>query len=89
MRSFILNENEMNELSKKQSTPFMVLSLDKVEENYRFLAKHLPRAKTCYAVKANPHDGILNAWLPSARTSMWPRPARWRCSRPLVSQVTA
>ena len=59
MRSFILNENEMNELSKKQSTPFMVLSLDKVEENYRFLAKHLPRAKTCYAVKANPHDGIL------------------------------
>ncbi len=59
MRSFILNENEMNELAKKQPTPFMVLSLDKVEENYRFLSRHLPRAKTCYAVKANPHDGIL------------------------------
>ncbi len=59
MRSFILNENEMNELARKQPTPFMVLSLDKVEENYRFLSRHLPRAKTCYAVKANPHDGIL------------------------------
>ena len=50
MRSFILNENEMNELAKRQPTPFLVLSVDKVAENYAFLRKHLPRAGIYYAM---------------------------------------
>ena len=59
MRSFILNENEMNELAKRQPTPFLVLSVDKVAENYAFLRKHLPRAGIYYAIKANPHPRAL------------------------------
>ena len=53
MRSFILNENEMNEMAKRQPTPFLVLSVDRVAENYAFLRKHLPRAGIYYAIKAN------------------------------------
>ena len=59
MRSFILNENEMNEMAKRQPTPFLVLSVDRVAENYAFLRKHLPRAGIYYAIKANPHPRVL------------------------------
>ena len=59
MRSFILSENEMNEMAKRQPTPFLVLSTDKAAENYAFLRKHLPRAGICYAMKANPHPEVL------------------------------
>lgn len=59
MRSFILNENEMNEMAKRQPTPFLMLSVDRVAENYAFLRKHLPRAGIYYAIKANPHPRVL------------------------------
>ena len=60
MRSFILNENEMNEMAKRQPTPFLMLSVDRVAENYAFLRKHLPRAGIYYAIKANPHPRVLD-----------------------------
>jgi len=59
MRSFRLTEQEMNGLAKRFPTPFLVASLDKVEENYRFMRKHMPRAGIYYAMKANPTPGIL------------------------------
>lgn len=86
MRSFILNENEMNELAKRQPTPFLVLSVDKVAENYAFLRKHLPRAGIYYAIKANPHSSASPR---SARTSTSPRPARWKCSMQPASTARA
>ena len=59
MKTFKLTEKEMNDLADKFPTPFLVASLDKIEENYRFLRKHLPRAKVFYAMKSNPTEGIL------------------------------
>lgn len=59
MNSFRLTEEEMNYLAEKYPTPFMVVSLDKVEENYSCLRKRLPRVKVFYAVKANPEPAVL------------------------------
>lgn len=59
MRSFLLSENEMNELCRRQETPFLVLSTNKAAENYAFLRKHLPRAGIYYAIKANPQPDVL------------------------------
>ena len=35
MKSFRLTEDEMSLLAEKYPTPFMVMSLDRVVENYR------------------------------------------------------
>ncbi len=59
MRSFLLSENEMNELCRRHETPFLVVSTAKVEENYEFLRRHLPHAGVYYAMKANPDPRIL------------------------------
>ena len=59
MRSFQLSNEEIKELAARHRTPFLVLSVDKVEENYFFLRQHLSRAKICYAMKANPDHRIL------------------------------
>lgn len=49
----------MNKLAERFPTPFLVASLDKVEENYRFMRRHLPKAGVYYAMKANPTPAIL------------------------------
>jgi len=59
MRSFVLNENEMNEILSHHASPFFVVSTAKVAENYEFLRKHLPHADVYYAMKANPAPAIL------------------------------
>ena len=59
MSSFRLTEQEMKDLAERIPTPFLVASLDKVEENYRFMRRHMPRAGIYYAMKANPTPGIL------------------------------
>ncbi len=59
MKSFRLTEEEMNYLADRYPTPFMVVSLDKVEENYRYLRQQLPRVKIFYAIKANSEPAIL------------------------------
>ena len=56
---FRLTEQEMKALAERIPTPFLVASLDQVEENYRFMRKHMPRAGIYYAMKANPTPGIL------------------------------
>ncbi len=59
MKNFRLNEKEVKTLAKRFPTPFLVASLDKVEENYQFMRRHLPRAGVFYAMKANPTPEIL------------------------------
>ena len=45
MKSFRLTEEEMEYLADRYPTPFMVVSLDRVEKNYRYLCEKLPRVK--------------------------------------------
>ena len=59
MKNFRLTEKEMNTLAERYPTPFLVASLDKVEENYQFMRRHLPRAGVFYAMKANPTPQVL------------------------------
>lgn len=59
MKSFRLTEDEMNHLAGRFETPFMVVSLNKVEENYLRLRQQLPRVKVFYAMKANPTPEVL------------------------------
>lgn len=59
MKSFRLTEEEMAYLADRYPTPFMVVSLDRVEQNYRYLCESLPRVKIFYAIKANSEPAIL------------------------------
>ena len=59
MRSFRLTEREMNDLADKYPTPFLVASLDKIEENYDFLQRNLPRVHVFYAMKSNPAESVV------------------------------
>lgn len=59
MKSFRLTKKDMDRMADRIPTPFLVASLDKVEENYRFMRRHLPRAGVFYAMKANPTPDIL------------------------------
>ncbi|RKQ70283.1 type III PLP-dependent enzyme [Oceanibaculum indicum] len=55
-----MNEKIARFLAERRvETPFLVVDLDVVEENYRALASALPNAKIFYAVKANPAPEIL------------------------------
>jgi ornithine decarboxylase len=44
---------------RRPATPCLVLDVDRVEQNYRALARALPLAEIYYAVKANPAAPIL------------------------------
>ncbi|GBG58230.1 diaminopimelate decarboxylase [Sporomusaceae bacterium FL31] len=56
---FKLTQPVVETLAEKYSTPLLVLSLEQIEHNYRFLAEHLPGVKLYYAVKANPDEQIV------------------------------
>ena len=58
-RNFHLTEDEKNFLADRFETPFMVISLNKVQENYLYLKKQLPRVKVFYAMKANSTPEVL------------------------------
>ena len=59
MKSFKLTEEEVREMTKRVPTPFMVVSVEKIAENYRFMRQHMPRVGIYYAIKANPDKAIL------------------------------
>lgn len=59
MRSFRLTKEETELMAARHETPFLVISLAQVEENYRFFRRHLPRVNIYYAMKANPASRIL------------------------------
>lgn len=58
-KHFQLSQDAVEKLAERFSTPMLVLSLDEIKKNYRFLKKFLPRVKIHYAIKANPHPDIL------------------------------
>ena len=58
-REFWLSAAEADQLTARQETPFLVASVDQIEENYRFLRRHLPHAGVYYAIKANPEPAVL------------------------------
>ena len=71
---FQLSQNAAERLAERFGTPLLVLSLEQIEKNYRFLKKHLPRVQLYYAIKANPHQRILVPALMlllTARSELW------------------
>jgi ornithine decarboxylase len=60
MNPFELTNERIEELVAEHGTPLYVVSRSKLEENYRRLNDNLPAVKFYYAVKANPHKGILD-----------------------------
>jgi len=61
MNPFDLPDAAIEELVREHGTPLYIVSRGKIVENYRRLDRALPAAKLYYAVKANPHPGILEA----------------------------
>lgn len=58
IKEFRLTKQDAQYLAAKYETPLHVVSLAKVEENYRFFQEHLPRVKIFYALKSNPFNPI-------------------------------
>ncbi|HMM20762.1 MAG TPA: type III PLP-dependent enzyme [Selenomonadales bacterium] len=58
---FKLTRPAMEWLAERYGTPLLVLSLEQVQSNYRFLTEHLPGVKLHYAVKANPDRRLVKA----------------------------
>ena len=56
---FRLTKTAVEALAERYGSPLLVLSLEQIERNYRFLAEHLPGVKLHYAVKANPDERIV------------------------------
>lgn len=59
MDYFRLPEGAVQPLAEKFGTPLLVLSLEQIENSYRFLQSCMPRVKIHYAVKANPDANIV------------------------------
>ena len=60
MSLFALTDNEALEFADGHATPCFVYRLDAAEERFRALSAVLPdRVRLAYAVKANPHPGIV------------------------------
>ncbi len=55
-----LKEKNINFLNKhQQQTPFLLINLDVIANNYQLLQKLIPQANIYYAIKANPAPEIL------------------------------
>jgi len=59
MNPFDLPMSVIEDLVREHGTPIYIVSRGQVVENYRRLDRALPAVKLFYAVKANPHPGIL------------------------------
>lgn len=57
---FRLDKNTAQVLAEQHGTPLLVLSLEQIEKNYRFLREHLPQVTLYYAVKSNPQPQLVN-----------------------------
>lgn len=60
MKSFRLSKTQTQRLARLYGTPLLVISLEQVERNYRFLESRLPGVKVFYAMKANPAEAIVD-----------------------------
>mgnify|MGYP001826566223 CR=1 FL=1 len=59
MNPFDLPTERIEELVAEHGTPLYIVSRGKLVENYRRLDRCLPAVNLFYAVKTNPHAGIL------------------------------
>jgi len=59
MNPFELPVERIEDLAAEHGTPLYIVSRDKLAANYRLLDRCLPAVKLFYAVKTNPHAGIL------------------------------
>jgi 2-polyprenyl-6-methoxyphenol hydroxylase-like FAD-dependent oxidoreductase len=59
MIPFELPPERIRDLVARHGTPIYVVSRGRIVENYRRLDRALPAVTLFYAVKANPHEGIL------------------------------
>jgi len=59
MNPYDLPIGRINELAQEHGTPIYVVSRSQIVENYERLNRSLPAVSLFYAVKANPHPGIL------------------------------
>ena len=72
---FQLSQNAAERLAERFGTPLLVLSLEQIEKNYRFLKKHLPRVQLYYAISGSWNCCVT--WVPAlmllltARSELW------------------
>jgi ornithine decarboxylase len=59
MNPYDLPIERINELVEENGTPIYVVSRNQVAENYQRVDRSIPAVTLFYAVKANPHPGIL------------------------------
>ncbi len=59
MNPFDLPVEKIEELVAQHGTPLYLVSEQKIRENFRLLDRCLPAVNLFYAMKANPHQGIL------------------------------
>ena len=59
MNPFALPREKIEELVARHGTPLYIVSGEKIRQNYRLLDRCLPAVTLFYAMKANPHPGIL------------------------------
>jgi ornithine decarboxylase len=58
-KEFHLSQADVVRLADEFGTPLLVMSVEQVRNNYRYLKNHMPRVNIHYAVKANPDERIL------------------------------
>ena len=58
-KEFHLSQADVKRLADEFDTPLLVMSVEQVKNNYRYLKEHMPRVNIHYAVKANPDERIL------------------------------
>lgn len=63
MNPYELSSSDIETLVNQHGTPLYIVSREQIRANYRRLVDHLPAARIFYAMKANPHPGILETLL--------------------------
>ncbi len=58
-KEFHLSQTDVKRLADEYGTPLLVMSVEQVKNNYRYLKEHIPRVSIHYAVKANPDERLL------------------------------
>ena len=56
-------ENLIRAMLKKHTTPFMILRKNVLEKQYKRFRKCLPEVIPYYAIKANPHPGVIKTFI--------------------------
>ena len=58
-KEFYLSRADVERLADEFGTPLLVMSVEQVKNNYRYLKENMPRVNLHYAVKANPDERIV------------------------------